>query len=66
MLTKNDEGEECHRLPYVWHSRSTWVVSATTNTPTEQPKGAARLFANGFICYQCTNPVDKAEHVVTL
>ncbi len=66
MLTKNDEGEECHRLPYVWHSRSTWVVSATTNTPTEQPKGAARLFANGFICHQCTNPVDKAEHVVTL
>ncbi len=53
MLTKNDEGEECHRLPYVWHSRSTWAVSATTNTPTVLPKGnAARLFANGIICRQ--------------
>lgn len=30
FLTRNDESEERHKLPYVWHSRSTWAVSATT------------------------------------
>ncbi len=39
FLTRNDESEERHRLPYVWHSRSTWVVSATTEHTDCATKG---------------------------
>ncbi len=39
FLTRNDESEECHRLPYVWHSRSTWAVSATTEHTDCATKG---------------------------
>ncbi len=62
ILTRNDESEECHRLSYAWHSRSTWAVSATTEH--NQRGNAARLFANGIICCQRTDLIDKPEHVV--
>lgn len=39
FLTRNDESEERHRLPYVWHSRSTWAVSATTEHTDCATKG---------------------------